>query len=1129
MPKAAADDFEGRFREIIADPSNAAIPRVVDAGLVRDGFVTMHNGLLVAVGEYAYYGDFAQILELNRGVHEPQEERVFQEVLNHIAAGGTMVELGSYWAFYSMWFLQAVPGSRVFCVEPDPHNLEAGRRNFARNGLQGDFTQATVGGEGLRLDDFLEQKGIAYADVVHADVQGAELELLLGARKALAEGRVGYWFIGTHSQQLHRECRAVLENHGYVTIASADVDTETFAFDGVLVARLGGLEGPDPIDIGSRAEQLEPESTGSWQRPVPLVSSAQNCEDVLLWRALQDVRDGFYVDVGAADPDELSVTKSFYDAGWHGVNIEPVPAGHARFEERRPRDVNLATAVGSHEGVLTLYDLPERRGYGTSDERLAEHYRAQGLEVATLEVPVTTLGRVCEEHAEGEIHFLKIDVEGAEADVLAGMDLRRWRPWILLIEATAPNTQTESHQAWEGEVLAGGYVYAHFDGLNRYYVADEHRELVQALDLQPNVFDRFVTQAQASAWARAAKAEAGLGEAQGELSRLRTEVAALTRRLDEVYASTSWRVSSPVRAAGRQVERLSRSARTGRLRREAGRLARRVAPELMARRARARAAPRRLEPASDPLLLAAEAARLTYRPLISVLMPVFNTPPVYLRLAVESVLEQAYPEWELCICDDGSSDTQTRAALAELQARDSRIHVHTFAGNRGIGAATNAALDMARGEYVAMLDHDDELSPGALYAVARVLNDDASWDVVYTDQDSVEPDGSLAEVFRKPDWSPELFRGVMYLGHLLVVRRTLAVEAGAFDPAFDNVQDYEFALRVGERTNRIIHVPEVLYHWRKIPGSVATHADVKKDIEPRQAAAVNAHLARCGIPAEARSNPAAAHRLIISPRARRDRPRVSVVVRAAGVEAHLPACLASIAESTYPDREVILAGGEVTGELAGRLEAMGGLRLAPGARGSAAALTGVRAATGHVIVSLAGDLVVETADWLEHLLFDCELTGVACVTPVVLAVDGRVSSAGLVLSTDGAVRPAMNGWRAGSDGYAGSLSCVREVSAVSGSCLAFTRGVLDSLGGLDPFYASAYYQAVDLSVRALAAGHRNLCTPRVLVRHRASPPPDDDSLTLDRLLLLDAWEPLMTAGDRLWGFDRRADELGAAR
>ena len=253
---------------------------------------------------------------------------------------------------------------------------------------------------------------------------------------------------------------------------------------------------------------------------------------------------------------------------------------------------------------------------------------------------------------------------------------------------------------------------------------------------------------------RAAATEARLSDAQtendelrAEAAQLRAELAARAAQLADVHASTSWRLSAPVRVVGSML----RSARSGRVRREAVRLARLLAPGLMQRHARSQSAPLpaagRPDLHSDPLLLAAEAGRLEYRPTISILVPVYDTAPRYLRLAVDSVVAQAYPEWELILCDDGSTKADTRAALEEIAKLDSRIRVHVLGVNRGIAAATNAALAMAQGEFVAMLDHDDELMPAALLEVVKSLNADRTLDVIYTDEDQVEADGAAAATF----------------------------------------------------------------------------------------------------------------------------------------------------------------------------------------------------------------------------------------------------------------------------------------------------------------------------------------------------------------------------------------------
>lgn len=219
---------------------------------------------------------------------------------------------------------------------------------------------------------------------------------------------------------------------------------------------------------------------------------AQNGEDILLWRALGHLGDGFYIDVGANDPVEHSVTKAFYDAGWHGINVEPLPAFHASFASQRPRDINLGVAAGATDGEITLFDVPAVNGWASPDADVAAGHRAQGHQVCEVRVAQRTLSGICAEHVHGPVHFLKIDVEGFEGEVLRGMDLQRWRPWILVIEATIPNSRLTNHERWEALVTSQHYLFAYFDGLNRYYVAEEHAELLPVLALQPNVFDAAV-------------------------------------------------------------------------------------------------------------------------------------------------------------------------------------------------------------------------------------------------------------------------------------------------------------------------------------------------------------------------------------------------------------------------------------------------------------------------------------------------------------------------------------------------------------------------------------------------------------------------------------------------------------
>ena len=268
------------------------------------------------------------------------------------------------------------------------------------------------------------------------------------------------------------------------------------------------------------------------------VSYSQNSEDVLLWRALGHIKHGFYIDVGANDPVEHSVTKAFYERGWRGISIEPLPSFHEAFEEQRPHDINLAIAAGASDGELTLYDVPAVRGWASPEQSVAEMHRAEGHEVAELKVPVRTLVSVCEEHVRGEIHFLKIDVEGFEGEVLRGMDFARWRPWVLVIEATLPNSRETNHESWEHLVTTQRYRFAWFDGLNRYYVAEEHAELLAHLNIQPNVFDGFISHHLDKAWAAQHTLDAALGAA-GERAR---ELGIQAERLHAHNAELLWQM-----------------------------------------------------------------------------------------------------------------------------------------------------------------------------------------------------------------------------------------------------------------------------------------------------------------------------------------------------------------------------------------------------------------------------------------------------------------------------------------------------------------------------------------------------------------------------------------------------------
>jgi len=307
------------------------------------------------------------------------------------------------------------------------------------------------------------------------------------------------------------------------------------------------------------------------------ISYAQNYEDVMLWRALKHVKSGFYIDVGAWSPDMDSVTRHFYEHDWSGINVEPNPEFHALYASRRPRDINLKVAVGDRDGSV-LINFMSNPGLSTAVNAFALQHEAAGWTINKQEVELTTLRSICSKYIETEqsIHFLKVDVEGLEDAAIRGNDWMAYRPWIVVVEATLPMTQIESYESWEPILLRAGYSFSYADGLNRFYVANEHPELLAAFKYPPNVFDGFLLNSQKEAEVKAQQAEAQLRERDTLLVRARVEVDqklaelsaqveagkqeahrwwlahdALRDKLDAIERSRSWRLVRSISAIRR--------------------------------------------------------------------------------------------------------------------------------------------------------------------------------------------------------------------------------------------------------------------------------------------------------------------------------------------------------------------------------------------------------------------------------------------------------------------------------------------------------------------------------------------------------------------------------------------------
>jgi FkbM family methyltransferase len=305
-----------------------------------------------------------------------------------------------------------------------------------------------------------------------------------------------------------------------------------------------------------------------------IISYAQNFEDVMLWRALKHLGKGFYIDVGANDPSIDSVTKMFYEHGWCGINIEPLEFHFLALQRERSRDINLRCAVGSSDGDIEIWEC-DVRGWASVDKDVIDEHIAQGNTGSYSRVSMTTLSAICERHATSDIHYLKIDVEGFERAVLEGLDLERYRPWIVVVEATRPHSTEEVHELWESLLTESNYRFVYADGLNRFYLAHEHAELAISFKYPPNFFDEFVkapliednvwaetivkraaiSEAKAAqAEAKAAQAEAKAAQAEAKAAHLEATIAwtedravLAETRATLLLSSVSWRITAPIR------------------------------------------------------------------------------------------------------------------------------------------------------------------------------------------------------------------------------------------------------------------------------------------------------------------------------------------------------------------------------------------------------------------------------------------------------------------------------------------------------------------------------------------------------------------------------------------------------
>lgn len=506
--------------------------------------------------------------------------------------------------------------------------------------------------------------------------------------------------------------------------------------------------------------------------------------------------------------------------------------------------------------------------------------------------------------------------------------------------------------------------------------------------------------------------------------------------------------------------------------------------------------------APDRDRLAARLGRMGHQPLISLLMPVYNSPERWLRDAVASVQGQIYANWQLCIADDASTAPHIPPLLESLSRADARIRVCRLENNSHISAASNTALAMADGEFIGLLDHDDLLAPHALALMALEIDQHPDADLIYSDEDKVDLEGRRFGAYFKPDWSPDLMRCQNMVSHFGVYRTALARQVGGFRVGYEGSQDWDLALRVADAsaTDRIRHLPFVLYHWRTVPGSTATGIAAKSYAVDAGRQAVSDHLERAGIAAcvaplanghlyvdYALPSPPPGVSLIVPIRSERDRQ---------ALEQHLPGW---IARAGMPVAEVVAAGdASIVSHLAApRTDAVPGRVIAESVPDHARCLeAGARRASGQVLAFLSPLLRADSDNWLRELVAHALRPTTGAAGACLMSFGTDEPAGGYVLGLKRQGRPSAHIMNDLGRLPARTLYC-QNLSAIDGDCLVIRRDALDAIGGWRSEHAPFRWADVDLSLRLRQSGLWNVWLPQVRFTYAAKPDrpePSDEEL-----------------------------------
>ena len=503
-------------------------------------------------------------------------------------------------------------------------------------------------------------------------------------------------------------------------------------------------------------------------------------------------------------------------------------------------------------------------------------------------------------------------------------------------------------------------------------------------------------------------------------------------------------------------------------------------------------------------LMRSDSRGFSLKPLVSVIMPVFNTPVPWLDQAIGSVVAQAYENWELLLVDDNSTDETLARYLDTAVARDSRIRLFRLATNGGISTALNHGVEQARGEWLGFLDHDDVLEPDALFHTVSLLQRFPDADIVYSDEDKLGESG-LERPVLKPDWSPDLFLSSNYISHFVTVRSELVRSVGAFRPEFDGAQDYDLLFRMIERTQRIHHVPRVLYHWRRSASSSAIDVRQKPGQLDAARRAVEDHLQRTQVKGRVAID-WPTHTFWVQRELRAARP-VSVIIACTAATQSLARCLQSVSQTAYPDYEIVLVGnvrelrkqGDALNSFRARVLHYDGALTRPAMNNFAAAQT-----RNPWLLFLQPDLEPVDAEWLGVMAEQLQRAEVGAVGPLVLAPDRTIEHAGIVLGPSRIAQPAFRGFSIEDTAVLKQAGVMRDCSAVTGACILTRREIFAQVGGFDEGLPRAFYD-VDLCLKLRRAGYLIVYTPFARLYRRDSPAESSPATSPEASIMQERW------------------------